>query len=170
MTKSIFRFITWTKEKLYTTFPGKTVYTTYAYLKLFVFFFSGLSLSCYICYSNISWKDCFNKSTVDNCKPNDDVCSNTFTAMKQKDDQQILQFTALCLPKVGWRVDLPCDILFHLVGLAHAHNSANDFWKFFINFSKAVDANAGEFLLGIMTILPFPMCVFFFQSPFGWWL
>ena len=131
------------------------------------FFSSGLSLSCYICYSNISWKDCFNKSRVDNCKSNDDVCSNTFTAMKRKDDQQILQFSALCLPKVGWRVDLPCDILFHLVGLAHAHNSANDFWKFFINFSKAVDANVGKFLLGIITILPFPMCGFF-SIPF--WL
>lgn len=63
------------------------------------FFSSGLSLSCYTCYSTISWEDCFNKSTVVNCKSNDKVCSNTFTAMKQKDDQQILQFSAFCLSK-----------------------------------------------------------------------
>ena len=131
------------------------------------FFSSGLSLSCYRCYSTISWEDCFNKSTVGNCESNAEVCFNTYTAVKQKDDQQKLEFSAYCGPKVGWWEYLPWDILFHLVGLAHAHNSATDFWKFFINFSKAVDANVGEFLLGIMTILPFPMCVFF-SIPF--WL
>lgn len=127
------------------------------------FFSSGLSLSCYKCYSTISWEDCFNKSTVYNCESNDDVCFNTYTAVKQKDDQQKLEFSVYCGPKVGRWEDLPWDILFHLVGLAHAHNSATDFWKFFINFSKAVDANVGEFLLGIITILSFPMCVFFFN-------
>ncbi|RMX59933.1 hypothetical protein pdam_00001127 [Pocillopora damicornis] len=59
----------------------------------------GLSLSCYKCYSTISWEDCFNKSTVVNCESNDDVCFNTYTAVKQKDDQQKLQFSAYCDPK-----------------------------------------------------------------------
>ena len=131
------------------------------------FFSSGLSLSCYICYSTISWEDCFNTSTVRNCKSGAVVCANTFTAVKQKDDRQKFEFTAYCGFKVGWWEDSPRDILFHLVGLAHAHKSATDFWKFFINFSKAVDANVCEFLLGIITILPFPMCVFF-SIPF--WL
>lgn len=59
----------------------------------------GLSLSCYKCYSTISWEDCFNNSTVVNCESNDDVCFNTYTAVKQKDDQQKLQFSAYCGPK-----------------------------------------------------------------------
>lgn len=59
----------------------------------------GVSLSCYVCYSTISWKDCFNKGRVRNCNLDKAVCSNTFTAEKQKDDQQKLQFAATCLPK-----------------------------------------------------------------------
>ena len=128
------------------------------------FFSSGLSLSCYKCYSTISWEDCFNKSTVVNCESNDDVCFNTYTAVKQKDDQQKLQFSAYCSPKVGWWEDLPWDILFHLVGLAHAHNSATDFWKFFINFSKAVDANVGGFYWASWRSFLF-QCAFFFFNP-----
>ena len=128
------------------------------------FFSSGLSLSCYKCYSTISCEDCFNKSTVVNCESNDDVCFNTYTAVKQKDDQQKLQFSAYCGPKVGWWEDLPWDILFHLVGLAHAHNSATDFWKFFINFSKAVDANVGGFYWASWRSFLF-QCAFFFFNP-----
>ena len=128
------------------------------------FFSSGLSLSCYKCYSTISWEDCFNNSTVVNCESNDDVCFNTYTAVKQKDDQQKLQFSAYCEPKVGWWEDLPWDILFHLVGLAHAHNSATDFWKFFINFSKAVDANVGGFYWASWRSFLF-QCAFFFFNP-----
>ncbi|XP_066022218.1 uncharacterized protein [Pocillopora verrucosa] len=56
----------------------------------------GLSLSCYICYSTISWEDCFNTSTVRNCKSGAVACVNTFTAVKQKDDRQKFQFTAYC--------------------------------------------------------------------------
>ena len=41
-----------------------------------------------MCYSTISWKDCFNKGRVGNCDSDKAVCSNTFTAEKQKDDQQ----------------------------------------------------------------------------------
>ena len=128
------------------------------------FFSSGLSLSCYECYSTISWEDCFNNSTVVNCESNDDVCFNTYTAVKQKDDQQKLQFSNYCGPKVGWWEDLPWDILFHLVGLAHAHNSATDFWKFFINFSKAVDANVGGFYWASWRSFLF-QCAFFFFNP-----
>lgn len=124
------------------------------------FFSSGVSLSCYVCYSTISWKDCFYTSSVGNCDSNKEVCFNAFTAEKQKDDQQKLQFVAACLPKVGWRFDWPCVILSHSVGLAHAHYGVNDFGELFINFSKAVKAVC-EYLLGIITILPFPMCLFF---------
>ena len=53
-----------------------------------------------MCYSTISWKDCFDKSRVGNCDSDKAVCSNTFTAVKQN-DQQKLQFAAACLPKVG---------------------------------------------------------------------
>ena len=128
------------------------------------FFSSGLSLSCYICYSTISWEDCFNTSTVRNCKSGAVVCANTFTAVKQKDDRQKFEFTAYCGFKVGWWEDSPRDILFHLVGLAHAHKSATDFWKFFINFSKAVDANVGGFYWASWRSFLF-QCAFFFFNP-----
>lgn len=59
----------------------------------------GVSLSCYVCHSTISWKDCFNKGRVGNCNSDKAVCSNIFTAEKQKDDQQKLQFAAACLSK-----------------------------------------------------------------------
>ena len=118
-----------------------------------------------MCHSTISWKDCFNKGRVGNCNSDKAVCSNIFTAEKQKDDQQKLQFAAACLSKVGWRFDWLCVILSHLVGLAHAHYGVNDFGKFFINFSKAVKGVC-EYLSGIITILPFPMCLFFLIPSF----